>query len=38
LPTAHRVVVKAVAPQVVNKITGNPILTGEPLKLEFVVE
>ncbi|MFZ9598116.1 MAG: hypothetical protein ACO28T_06940 [Schleiferiaceae bacterium] len=38
LPTAHRVVVKAVASQVVNKLTGNPILTGEPLELEFVLE
>jgi hypothetical protein len=38
LPSAHRVVVKAVAPQVVNKLTGNPIWTVEPLELEFVLE
>jgi hypothetical protein len=30
--------VKAVAPQVVNKLTGNPIWTVEPLELEFVLE
>lgn len=38
LPNAHRVVVMAVNAQVVNKLSGNPISTGKPLKLEFVVE
>lgn len=38
LPNAHRVVVTAVNAQVVNKLSGNPISTGKPLKLEFVVE
>lgn len=38
LPNAHRVVVKAVNAQVVNKLSGNPISTGKPLELEFWVE
>ena len=38
VPTAHKVVVEATSAQVVNKLTGNPISTGKPLKLEFVVE
>lgn len=38
IPTAHKVVVEATSAQVVNKLTGNPISTGTPLKLEFVVE
>lgn len=38
VPTAHKVVVEATSAQVVNKLTGNPISTGTPLKLEFVVE
>jgi hypothetical protein len=38
IPTAHKVVVEAISAQVVNKLTGNPISTGKPLKLEFVLE
>lgn len=38
VPTAHKVVVEATSAHVVNKLTGNPISTGTPLKLEFVVE
>ncbi|MEN9939989.1 MAG: hypothetical protein RIR61_796 [Bacteroidota bacterium] len=38
VPTAHKVVVEATGDFVVNKLSGNPIRTGKPLKLEFVVE
>jgi len=38
LPQAHKVVVEATGDYVVNKLSGNPISTGKPLKLEFIAE
>jgi hypothetical protein len=38
LPEAHKVLVEATSPNVVNKLSGTRIATGKPLKLEFTVE
>jgi hypothetical protein len=38
LPEAHKVLVEATSPNVVNKLSGTRIATGKPLKLEFTLE
>ena len=38
LTEAHKVLVEATSPNVVNKLSGTRIATGKPLKLEFTLE